>query len=172
METILSNVKLKGGTKTIILDFLALAVIFFLPAFSHLLNFPLYLLEPMRAMLILSIALTNKRNAYLIAVSLPFFSFFISAHPNIYKTVLIALELSANVWLFYLISDKLKNKFSAMFLSILLSKIGYYALKFAMIYFVLLNTELISTPIYLQAITMIAFAASLHIFYMYREKKS
>jgi hypothetical protein len=172
METILSNEKFRGETKTIILDFLALATIFFLPAFSHLLNFPLYLLEPMRAMLILSIALTNKRNAYLIAVSLPFFSFFISAHPNIYKTVLIALELSANVWLFYLISDKLKNKFSAMLLSILLSKIGYYALKFAMIYFVLLNTELISTPIYLQAITMIAFTTSLHIFYVYREKKS
>ena len=171
MEAILSNVKLKGRTKTIILDFLALAVIFFLPAFSHLLNFPLYLLEPMRAMLILSIALTSKRNAFFIALSLPFFSFFISAHPNIYKTVLIALELSANVWLFYLISKKIKNKFSSMFLSILLSKIGYYALKFAMIYFVLLNTELISTPLYLQAITMIVFAGSLHIFYMYREKK-
>ncbi len=44
-------------------------------------------------MLILAIAHTSRKNAYLIALTLPLFSLLISAHPSLIKTSLITGEL-------------------------------------------------------------------------------
>ena len=96
--------------RTIIFDLIALAAIFLVPAISHLLNFPVYYLEPMRIMLILAIAHTNRQNAYIIALTLPIFSLLISTHPSIIKTTLITAELFLNVWLYFFISQKISNK--------------------------------------------------------------
>jgi hypothetical protein len=136
--------------KTILFDTSALAFIYFLPAVSHLLSFPLYLLEPMRIMLVLSVAHTSRKNAYIIALTLPVFSFLISSHPSILKSLLITGELLINVWLFFYFSDKFKNIFTSAVLSIIVSKILYYAFKMLFISAGMLNSELISTPILLQ----------------------
>ena len=96
----------KLNTKSIVLDIFALAFIYFVPTISHLLNIPLYLIEPMRIMLILAIVHTSKKNAYIIALTLPLFSFLVSAHPNIFKVLLITAELVLNVWLFFELSKK------------------------------------------------------------------
>lgn len=158
----------KLNIKSIILDIFALAFIYFVPTISHLLNVPLYLVEPMRIMLILAIAHTNKKNAYLIALTLPVFSFLISAHPNIFKVLLITAELILNVWLFYELSKK-TNQFVAMLSSILLSKIFYYLLKFGLISFAVLQTGLFSTPIYLQLITSVVFSG--YLFFVIRRNQ-
>lgn len=71
----------------------ALTLIYFTPALSHLLNFPLYLIEPMRLMLILAMVHSNRLNASA-AVSLPLFSFAVSGHPLFYKMSAILLELT------------------------------------------------------------------------------
>lgn len=158
----------KLNTKSIVLDIFALAFIYFVPTISHLLNIPLYLVEPMRIMLILAIVHTSKKNAYLIALTLPVFSFLISAHPNIFKVLLITAELVLNVWLFYALAKK-TNQFVAMLSSILLSKIFYYLLKFGLISFAVLQTGLISTPIYLQLITSVVFSA--YLFFVLRRNQ-
>ena len=150
----------KLNTRSIVLDILALAFIYFVPTISHLLNVPLYLVEPMRIMLILAIAHTKKKNAYLIALTLPLFSFLISGHPNIFKAVIMTMELVLNVWLFYELAKR-ANQFVAMLSSIVLSKIFYYLLKFGLISFAVLQTDLISTPIYLQVITSLVFSGYL-----------
>ena len=150
----------KLNTRSIVLDILALAFIYFVPTISHLLNVPLYLVEPMRIMLILAIAHTKKKNAYLIALTLPLFSFLISGHPNIFKAVIMTMELLLNVWLFYELTKR-TNQFVAMLSSIILSKIFYYLLKFGLISFAVLQTDLISTPIYLQVITSLVFSGYL-----------
>ena len=75
--------------KNIIFDLIALAAIYLVPAVSHLLSFPVYYLEPMRIMLILAIVHTSRRNAYLIAITLPIFSMLVSVHPSVIKTSLI-----------------------------------------------------------------------------------
>lgn len=154
--------------KSIILDIFALAFIYFVPTISHLLNIPIYLVEPMRIMLILAIAHTTKKNAYIIALTLPLFSFLISSHPNIFKVLLITAELVLNVWLYFELSKK-TNQFVAMLSSILISKVFYYLLKFSLISFAVLQTGLISTPIYLQLITSLVFSG--YLFFVIRRNR-
>ncbi len=168
MATIIGLPVTKLNIRSIVLDILALAFIYFVPTISHLLNIPLYLVEPMRIMLILALAHTSKKNAYLLALTLPLFSFLISSHPNIFKALIITLELMLNVWLFYKLSTKV-NQFVAIFSSIVISKVVYYLLKFGLISFAVIQTGLISTPIYLQLITTVVFSG--YLFFILRKNQ-
>jgi hypothetical protein len=142
------------NVKTVLIDITAILFIYLTPAISHLFSFPIYLLEPMRIMLILSLAHTSKKNAYLIALTLPLFSYLISTHPSITKSLLITGELVINVWLFFYISEKVKNVFAAAASSIIISKIAYYAVKFLFISAGLLTGSLVSTPLLLQLVVL------------------
>jgi hypothetical protein len=155
--------------RTILIDMAALSVIYFVPALSHLLAVPIYLVEPMRIMLILGIAHTSKRNAYLLALTLPLFSFAVSGHPVFLKSMLISIELVVNVWLFFTLAKVIRNHFAAMAAAIIGSKIFYYLLKFGLLSAALINGSLISTPIYLQLITTTLF--SIYIFAVLRKKQ-
>ena len=162
MEKALSIIDFKSNIKTYLIDFSLLLMIYFLPAISHLFAFPVYYLDPMRIALVVALIHTSKKNAYIIALTLPLFSFLISSHPQIIKSFLLSAELVINLSLFFLLKDKLKNVFTSLFLSILISKVIYYSLKFALISFALLNDRLFSTPIYFQL-----FAAILLSTYIY-----
>lgn len=152
-----------------IFDILALAFIYFVPTISHMLSFPLYLIEPMRIALILALVHTTKRNAYIVALTLPIFSYLVSAHPVFYKMLLISGELVLNVWLFYFILSKTKSAFASILSSIVLSKAAYYLVKFIAIALIL-NTDVkfIATPIYIQVATTAAF--SIYLGLMYKSK--
>ena len=141
--------------KTYTIDLLLISFIYFLPALSHLVAFPVYYLDPMRIALVITLAHTSKRNSFLIALTLPLFSFLISSHPQIIKSVLISSELLVNLGLFFLMSSKIKNVFVLMLTSIVLSKIFYYAAKYFLINAGLINDSLISTPIYFQLAVII-----------------
>ena len=158
----------RGKIKSILFDIVALAFIYFVPTISHYLSVPLYLIEPMRLMLVLAMVHTNRRNAYIIALTLPLFSLLISGHPVALKTVIMTIELVLNVWLFYTISKKWNNAFGVMLLSIVLSKLVYYLLKFGLISMAVFDSELISTPIYLQLITSVVFSA--YLFFLFKRK--
>ncbi|MBN2173611.1 MAG: hypothetical protein JW731_05745 [Bacteroidales bacterium] len=157
------------NVRSIVIDIFALSFIYLIPTFSHLLSIPLYLVEPMRIMLILAIAHTNKRNAYLLALTLPLFSFVVSAHPNIFKAMIMTVELLFNVWLFYYLTQKVRNQFVAMIGSIILSKVLYYLLKFILISLLILDTGLLATPIYIQVITTLVFSG--YIFMIFRRRE-
>jgi hypothetical protein len=154
---------------TVIFDILALAFIYFVPTISHMLNFPLYLIEPMRIALVLALVHTTKRNAYVIALTLPIFSYLVSAHPVFYKMMLISGELIINVWLFYFIFNRTKNAFVSILSSIILSKAIYYLAKFIAIVLIFkVNENIVSTSLYIQAATTLVF--SLYLGLMFREK--
>ena len=153
---------------SLIINSVAVVLIYFTPALSHLLNFPLYLIEPMRLMLILAMVHSNKQNAFLLALTLPLFSFAISAHPVFYKMLLISAELTLNVWLYYMLFKAFKNNFTALLSSILISKVAYYILKAVLIYTLLLEPGLFSTPIWIQLITSLVF--STYAFFVLRGK--
>ncbi|MEW6507984.1 MAG: hypothetical protein AB1432_09595 [Bacteroidota bacterium] len=155
----------KTKLRTILIDLLAILFITLAPALSHMLALPIYMLEPMRIMLIISIVHTSRKNSYIIALLLPLFSFIISAHPSIIKAVLISSELLLNLFLFSILLNYFKNSFFAILSSIVLSKIFYYAVKFGMISFGLIEGELISTPIYLQLVVTILLSVYLVLFY-------
>jgi len=135
------------------------------PTISHLFSLPIYLIEPMRLMLIFALVHTSKANAFIIALSMPAFSYIISGHPILPKMILISFELLLNVLLFYGLVKKLKFLFPSIILSILLSKAIYYLLKFELINFAIMDTELFSTPIYLQLIMTLIFSLYLYTFY-------
>ena len=170
MATNLTAIKTQGLiSKSLLIDILGLTFIYFVPTLSHLLNFPLYLVEPMRVMLIIAIAHTTRRNAYLIALTLPIFSYVISAHPFFYQSIIMTIELLLNVWLFYFLANKWKSYFGAMVVSIIISKALYYLMKFLMISSAMIESDLISTPLYLQGITMLLFSG--YLFLVLRRKE-
>lgn len=148
--------------RSIIFDILSLAVITVTPALSHMFSVPIYLIEPMRIMLLLTLIHTSNKNAYLMAFFLPLFSYFISSHPVILKVALIAGELIFNVWFFLFLNKFVKNHFITMAASILVSKFLYYSAKFSVISFGLLSTELFSTPIYIQVILVLVVSVYAH----------
>lgn len=143
--------------KAFLIDLIVIAVIYFLPAFSHIINFPLYLIEPLRIAVVFCLLHTNKRNALFVALTVPLFSFFISSHPAILKSALIIAELLINLFLFYFLVRK-QNIFLSMFLSIIISKIFYYSIKFILIQVNLMDGSLVSTPIYIQWVVAIGLS--------------
>jgi len=172
MTTAASLVLNREKIKNIIFDIVALAFIYFVPTISHYLSVPLYLIEPMRLMLVLAMVHTNKRNAYIITFTLPVFSLLMSGHPVAIKAAIMTMELVLNVWLFFTLSKKWRNTFAVMLLSIVLSKLAYYILKFGLISFAVFDTQLISTPIYLQVITSVVFSAYLFLLFKRKEAKN
>lgn len=165
MNTITQNLNKGILWKSLLIDFSALAFIYLAPTFSHLLSLPVYFIEPMRLMLILALAHTTKRNAYLLALTLPLFSFLISSHPVFIKMILISFELVVNVYIFYLLKDRMAKVFPAILMSIIASKVIYYAIKYVLIYAALLSSGLISTPILIQIITASTFSLYVYLFF-------
>lgn len=146
-------------------DLAAITFIYFIPAISHMLSFPIYLLEPMRIVLILALVHTHKINALVLAATLPFFTFLISGHPILPKAILISGELVINVILFFAIANQVKSKFAAILTSIILSKLVYYLAKFILIQVAVLEMGLISTSLWIQAATTLAFSFYVALFF-------
>lgn len=155
MENVINIVKAKLKAKTFIIDFLVLLFIYLVPAISHLMAFPIYYLDPMRIALIIALIHTSKRNSFIIAITLPIFSFIISAHPSLIKSFLLSGELLLNLSIFFLLKDKIKNVFITLLLSIAVSKIIYYLVKFMFINFSLLDDKLFATPYYFQILSAV-----------------
>ncbi|MDX9771489.1 MAG: hypothetical protein RBT19_14100 [Tenuifilaceae bacterium] len=153
----------------IVFDILALAFIYLVPTISHMLSFPLYLIEPMRIALILALVHTTKRNAYIIALTLPIFSYLVSAHPVFYKMLLISGELVLNVWLFYFILGRTKNAFVSILSSIVASKAIYYMAKFIAVALILKTGEsIIATSLTIQVATTLVFSVYLGLMFRRR----
>ena len=118
----------KKSISGILIDITALGFIYFSPAIAHLFSFPVYMIEPMRLMLILSIAHAGKKNSIILALTLPLFSFAVTAHPVFIKMLIITVELLVNTFLFYFLCGKTRHQFTAMLLAIIGSKILCYLL--------------------------------------------
>ena len=163
MEALSTTFKQRKIGISALIDISALAFIYFVPTISHLISLPLYFIEPMRLMLVLALVHTHKNNAYILALTLPLFSYLISGHPVLPKMILITSELSLNVFLFYLLSSKMKPVFPAILLSIIISKLAYYLIKYILINMAIIHSGLISTPIFIQLITTLVFSTYLYL---------
>ena len=161
MQAILNKIVTKEFVKPAVFDLIALTVIYLVPVFSHLFAVPIYYAEPMRLMLVLSVMFTSKRNALLIAATLPVFSMLVSGHPVLYKALIMAGELLLNVVLYFVFLKKFKNKFASMLLSIALSKAAYYGLKILLLNLALMSGDLIATPIIFQLGVIFVFSSLL-----------
>lgn len=168
-QTLIRTINWKTGLGIMLLDGLALAFIFFMPAISHMLSIKLYMIEPMRLMLILALVHSHKKNAYLLAVSLPFFSYLVSAHPLLVKSAIIAAELVVNVAVFYFLANRI-HKLGAIFASIWISKLFYYVLKYLALQTAVLSGATFGIPLWVQLATSAVF--SVYLFLMYKKSDS
>jgi hypothetical protein len=142
----------------LVTDILLVAFMYLLPTLSHLTSIPFYLFEPMRFALVFSIIVTNQKNSFLIALTLPLVSLILSSQPGFAKNILITAELAINVLVFYQLQKRFSNNFIVMFLSILIAKVFYYVNKLLFINFGLLEGDLVSTPKWIQYIVMICLS--------------
>ncbi len=165
MKAISQIIPGKATLVSIFTDLSALAFIYLVPSISHLISLPVYLIEPMRLMLILAMVHTGRTNAFILALTMPLFSLLISGHPALPKMILISVELSMNVLLFYSLATKMKSVFPAILLSIILSKTIYYLLKFMLIQLTVIQTGMFSTPILIQCATTLIFSTYMSVFY-------
>jgi len=150
----LSNIKIR----TVVIDFLALSLIYLLPTLSHLTGIPFYYLEPMRVVVLLSLLFTHRWNSLLLALTIPLFSFLIASHPSLFKVLLVTIDLTLNILLFMFFTKSIKQTFFVLLLSIAISKMVYYLLKYMFIQFYLVDGELVATSLYIQIIVMVALS--------------
>ena len=110
----------------------------------------------MRLMLFALIFLTPKEgiNHLFVAFTLPFVSFLFSGHPLFLKSMIMSIELVTNVLVLHYMINKTRA-FWAFGISIIVGKIVYYLLKYALISFGLLNMSLVSTSLLWQIGVMI-----------------
>jgi hypothetical protein len=158
MERVISFIKPILTIKSVLLDLLFLTFIYFVPALTHLISLPVYFIEPMRLMLVFAILHTSRNNAFLIALTLPIFSYLISAHPSLIKSGLISIELFVNTLLFFQIVKRIPNAFWAMMIAVLTSKLLYYGIKFSLLNLAVMEGSLVSTPLMIQVVMMLLFS--------------
>jgi len=156
--------------ETVVLwDLVIVGLFYMVPTLSHLTSLPLYRFEPMRCVLLLSLLLTgNMKNTYVMAVTLPLFSFFVGGHPVFVKALLMAVELSANIFLFDLISRKVKNTAGAMFIAIIASKAFYYLIKYGVLALGIMEGPIVATGILTQLIVTVVLSVG---FWRFQEKR-
>jgi hypothetical protein len=123
----------------------------------------------MRLMVILSLAHSSKRNSYLLALTLPLFSYIATAHPEFLKMLIITSELVLNVFFFYWISERMKNVFLSMVIAIITSKVICYIMYLIFFSLAFVRNESDTLFLIVQVLTTVIFSAYIFIF---RKKKS
>lgn len=149
----MNSVNTIGSYKVITVDvIIVLLLIYAVPALSHLTSIPFYLLDPMRVLVLGSYLYLrgNKSNALFLAITLPLVSFLLSGHPVFPKNLLISFELAINILLIDMLVKKSQYIFFAVLLSILISKLVYYLVKWLLIMGGLLDTGIVDTNIWIQ----------------------
>lgn len=156
----------KDLSQCVILDVIIFVCIYFIPSLSHHLPFPVYLFEPMRIMLFATILFSRyKHNTYLVAFSIPLFSFLMTGHPMLIKSLLMSFELLLNVAIFYWLRNRFKSNFFNIFFSIIISKSVYYVFKYMVLEFGVIKLDFISTPLYSQVLIALFLAIIFSILY-------
>ena len=172
MEKAIRLPVIKSISGTMLFDFVVLTFIYFIPAISHLMAFPLYYFDPMRFVLIFALLHTSKRNTFIIALTLPLFSYLISSHPSIIKAGLLSTELLLNVILFFILFAKTKSRIISLVASIIFSKIIYYVMKYVLIENGVLADKLFSTPFFYQAVVVLIISLYVLIFEKIKSKEN
>jgi predicted membrane protein len=153
--------------RLVITDILVVIGVILIPTISHVLPFPLYLLDPMRILVFAGYIFgRHHSNGLALALALPIMSSLIVGHPVLAKSGLISLELMTNLFLFNWISNKYNGHiFPSIFISILLSKVIYYICKYVYIQIGWIDGTLISTSLWIQLGTTVFLSLVMIIFY-------
>lgn len=121
--------KVRTLTRFAVLDTVLVGAACLIPAMSHLFAVPLYMLNPMLALVLAGVLLGRDwRNALVLAVLMPLVSCLIASMPAAPKMVCMMAELATVAGLFHVLSSRW-NTVASVFVAILAGKVVYYALK-------------------------------------------
>lgn len=124
-----TTVKTKAIGRYAIMDAALIAAACLIPAVSHLTALPLYMLNPMLALLLAGMLLGKDwRNALVLAVFMPAVSCLVVGMPTAAKMVCMVAELATVAGLFHLLSRRWAV-LPAVLVSVLAAKVVYYAMK-------------------------------------------
>jgi hypothetical protein len=153
--------------RIIVTDILVLALVYCIPALSHLSSFPLYYLDPMRLLLFTGYIISRSNaNAYLLAVTIPLFSTLVTGHPPFYKAILISVELLANISLLHFLLTRSRwHVMLALLASTIASKIIYYTCKYIFICAGLIEPGLITTSLWMQLLVVAGISVFFTLFF-------
>ena len=127
MMKYIANTKTVG--RYVALDVTLLVAACMIPAVSHVVALPLYMLNPMLALLLAGMLLGKDwRNALVLAVLMPAVSCLVAGMPTAPKMVCMVAELATVAGLFHLLSRRWAV-LPAVLVSVLAAKVVYYALK-------------------------------------------
>ena len=122
-------VKTRAIGRYAIMDAALIAAACLIPAVSHLTALPLYMLNPMLALLLAGMLLGKDwRNALVLAVLMPAVSCLVVGMPTAAKMLCMVAELATVAGLFHLLSRRWAV-LPAVLVSVVAAKIVYYALK-------------------------------------------
>lgn len=169
MNTQVATIQKKELLKALLIDSAALVFILFTPSLAHFFSFPVYMLEPMRLMMILAIAHSNRKNSYLLALTLPLFSWLVSGHPEPVKMGIITAELALNVYLFYFLAGRIRNSFLAGILSIAGSKLFCYLAYLVIFSAAFVRAEAGTMFLLVQGATTLIFSG--YLFFMFKNRQ-
>ena len=164
----ISSIHTRDVIKGLLLDIVALVVVYFTPKIGQLVHLPFYMVEPMRLMVVLSIAHSSRANSYLLALSLPLFSWAVSGHPELFKMLVMTGEITINVFLFYYLVRKNDSVFLSMIISIVVSKVLCYIFYFVFFSMMFIREEAEPSFLIAQIISTLVF--SFYIFFVLRKK--
>lgn len=138
----MTEVKSTPIVKFALLDMVLVSMACLVPAASHLFAVPLYVANPMLALLLAALLLGRDwKNALVLAVLMPLASCLLSGMPAAPKMVCMMAELATVAVLFGALSRRWKV-LPAVLVSVLAAKGVYYALKAVVLApFVLVGTE-------------------------------
>lgn len=142
---------------TLVIDTILIGLALLVPTISHLTALPLSNLNPMLLVILTGMIFVDQRsNSILLAIALPFISYWIIGTPTAAKALCMAAEFLTLVMLFPLIRSKqttLFNQTYSIALSMLCAKGVYYLLKS-----ILIGGTLINTPIPTQIFTCVGYS--------------
>ena len=125
----MENVKSNRIARLALMDVALVGAACLIPTVSHLLAVPLYMLNPMLALLLAGLLLGRDwRNALLLAVLMPLASSLIAGMPAAPKMVCMMAELATVATLFGVLSRRWAV-LPAVLTAVLAGKVVYYALK-------------------------------------------
>jgi len=142
----------------VLVDFVLLVAACCVPTLSHLLAVPLYQLSPMLLILLAGMLLVrDHRNAYILAVLLPWVSMLAVGMPTMPKAFCMTAEFVVVVFVaskLLPLAKRFVGSLGVMVSAILCGKMVYYLLKALII----APAVLVTTPIYIQALSVLGAA--------------
>lgn len=124
------EVKTKPMVKFAVMDTLLVGAVCLIPAVSHLFAVPLYMLNPMMALLLAGVLLGRDwRNALVLAVLMPLLSSLLTGMPTAPKMACMMAEMATVAGLLSLLLKVRWNVYAAAFTALVAGKAVYYALK-------------------------------------------